>query len=117
MNAARVRIGRVRMKGGGADVRVLPSSDCGLAMGKLRGWVARITEAGHRPDAITATAYVWNEKDRRWSEWCTWYSAHPSLPPSVLPAMAEASLREGIAAIGIEDSIMRTLGYDPDAAS
>lgn len=116
MEAAHCRIGRVRMKNGGADVRVLPSSSSGPAMDTLRRWADNIASHGYRPDAIGAAAYMWDERSGTWMEWSSWHSTHATLPPTTLPAMVEASLRESIAAVGIESRIMRKIGFEPDDA-
>ncbi len=57
-NAARVRIGRVRMKGGGAEVRVLARQEATLVASHMREWVAGcLGDYTRPPDAYAAVAF------------------------------------------------------------
>lgn len=112
MNAARIRIGRVTMKNGGADVRVLHREVAGPAiLGQMRDWVDRQAHYERAPDAFVAVAFWWDKSVRQHVNDPTWATYAPELPHAFLPSMAEAVLSSAMTVLKAEDRVMRKLGY------
>ena len=117
--SAGCRIGRVRMKNGGADVRVLPSRQATGAALTLKAFVRDVLQDAP-PDAVALVAW-WRDPD---GAEC-WRSValktdHPDFPYALLPDMARAELRRSMHRMDAEERIMRALGYvrdEPDPAS
>ena len=121
--AARIRIGRIRMKNGGADVRVLNSAvvDTECA-GRMRRWLARSLANGSRPDAFVAVAFTMDSEYAGGVATVTaWYSGRAELQTELLPILTERAVTRQIAMAAAESVIMGNLGYvrddEPDPAS
>lgn len=114
MNAARVRIGRVTMKGGGADVRVLHRDVAGPPiLGQIREWADSQAHYVRPPDAFVAVAFWWDAGTQQHVHHPMWASYAAELPHAFLPALAEAALTSAMTALKAEDRVMRKLGYVP----
>lgn len=109
---ARVRIGRVTMKAGGADLRVLHRDVVGPPiLGQMRDWVDRQAHYERAPDAFVAVAFWWDTEARQHVNDATWATYSPTLPHAFLPALAEAALASAMTALKAEHRVMRKLGY------
>jgi hypothetical protein len=120
MTSARVRIGKVTLKGG-AELRIyerpIPSSPVTAA---LRKWSTGILNCDPPPDAIACASFVFHEETGQYWVSTTWWSSHPRFPISMLPDMTRASLIGDMTEAMVEGRIMRNLGYrpvDPDGAA
>ena len=124
MNAARVRIGRVRMKNGGADVRVIHSNAADTeCRQRVRSWAARVMESPG-PDAFFAIAFTIDPNGTYQGGLDTttaWWSARPEIQTDMLPVLATRAVTRQVAAEAAESAIMRELGYarddDPEPAA
>ena len=119
MDTARVQIGRVRMKAGGAEVRVLrqPSADNG-ARDRIRAWTSEVLH-GRAPDAVVMVAW-WSEGDGCPSVAVSAGTYHEAFTVKLLAPLAAEEVRNYFQAYWNEQRIMRTLGYvqpEPDPAS
>jgi hypothetical protein len=119
---ARIRIGRVRMKAGGADVRVIYRPQDTECRDRLRAWASEVLAAPEPPDAFFAIAYRYNPAVPASADaTLAWWSDHPAFPLEMLPARACVSINRAITNTAAENQIMRALGYerdgDPDAAA
>ena len=117
--SAAVRIGRVRMKGGGADIRILEragtDNNCVAA---LRSWARDVADDAEAPDAVVAVSFVY--RGGQWLAYCMWHSDHPALPIRLLPGMARESLCGLMVEARTADAVLRRLGYwpvEPDPAA
>lgn len=119
--AAKVRIGRVRMKNGGADVRVLHRAPPGKIESRIRGLAAEASSYGEQPSAFVGVVF-WRSADEPWrpSYSLTWDTQDPDLPLPRLFRVAASEIDALAAAIKAEDRVMRNLGYrrddDPEGA-
>ena len=113
MKTAAVRIGRVRMKAGGADVRVLRSSVADTeCTRRMRSWLSRALSGGARPDAFVALSFTLGDDYHGGVATVTaWHSEHHALQTDLLPMLTERVLTRQITAAATEASIMRELGY------
>lgn len=57
MNAARVRIGRITMKAGGAVIHLLPKAPNDILTAHLRAWTVDVLGKSRPPDAYAAVAF------------------------------------------------------------
>jgi hypothetical protein len=88
MNAARIRIGRVRMKNGGADVRVLHKERDYLSTHMME-WANYVLSRKRKPDAYAAIALWLDPKTPgRPSHDVTFLTTVDALPAPVLVRMA-----------------------------
>lgn len=121
MNAARVRIGRVKMKNGGADVRVLarPEHPDNPVRHRVRLWVADVLR-GRPPDAVALVAW-WTDGDGRAAYSVSAGTYTDAVPIMLLPEFTRAAVADHLQFAWAEDRVMRTLGYrrddDPDPAA
>lgn len=91
---ARIRIGRIRMKNGGADVRVIHrDSNVGFVATHMREYVADVLNKNRSPDAYAAVAF-WFDDDTpgRSAYLATYCTRHPAVNPPALVRMAAAQL-------------------------
>lgn len=117
MKAARVRIGRVTLKGGGADLRVLtPDRTPSEVLQHMRTWVdlcARNPDGP--PDGFVAVSFrIQPEVPQHPATRTGFFSAHPSLPTWLLPDLARQILLVDMQCDVSERNIMGLLGYEPD---
>lgn len=120
--AARVRIGRVTMKNGGADVHVLHRHVAGPAiLGQIREWADSQAHYVRPPDAFVAVAFWWDTDARQHVNHPMWATYTPHIPHAFLPALAESALSSAMTSLKAEDRVMRKLGYatvpPPDGAA
>ncbi len=121
LSAPHCRIGRVRMKAGGAEVRVIPQSgaDNGTRT-RIRAWMAEVMDK-RPPDAVVMVAW-WAEGDGCPVHATSAATYHDAFPLKVLPDMAAAEVRTHLQLWWAESRVMRVLGYvpggtDPDDAA
>lgn len=120
---ARVRIGRVTMKAGGADVRVLYQAPRGKIIARARELIS--TAEADRSDLPSAFVgvFFWRDDKEPWrpSFSLGWDTEDPNLPLARLFRVAASEIEAMGAAVKAEDRVMRKLGYvtgdEPDAAS
>lgn len=121
MNEARVRIGRVRMKNGGADVRVLsaPGLPDDPVRQRIRLWVADVMK-GPAPGAVVMVAW-WMQGDGRPAYAASAGTYTDAVPIALLPEIARAAVASHLHLQWAEDRVMQTLGYrrddEPDPAA
>jgi len=119
---ARVRIGRVKLKGG-ADLHIYnrpiprsPVSD------ELRSWATAVLNCPRAPDAFACVAVVYDPGTKRYLDSSCWSTQHAAFPPAILPSLMEEILRSFMIVGSAEDTVMRNLGYtlidpEPDGAA
>jgi hypothetical protein len=113
MNAARVRIGRVTLKAGGADLHVLPRPEPrGKIVDALEKWVRRFDDLDRPPQAVAAVAF--SEVNGQWQWSCVYHSETPFIPLRLLPLMASEYLRSAIIGDTAEEGIMAILDCSRD---
>jgi hypothetical protein len=118
--AARIRIGRVRMKNGGADVRVLHRAPEGRIEHRIRDLANHVSQSGEASAFVGIT--FWRDDKEPWRpEFAVaWDTIDPNLPLPRLMRVAAAEIEGYGAAIKAEDKVMRALGYqrgdDPEAS-
>ena len=119
---ARVRIGRVTMKNGGADVRVLLPASHGKIIARARELISRVLQDPERPSAFIGI-FFWRDDKEPWrpSFSLGWDTEDPNLPLARLFRVAASEIEAMGAAVKAEDRVMRNLGYvtgdEPDATS
>ena len=119
---AHCRIVRVRMKAGGADVRVLRSREPTKAVLALKAFVVNVLDDGPPPDAVACVAW-WRDPDGSAAPWVSTAQQTdcPDFPYSILGDLAREELKRARNRDDAEDRVMRTLGYrrddDPDGAA
>ena len=117
MKAARVRIGRVTLKGGGADVRVLtPDRAPSEVLEHMRWWVdACARNPGGIPDGFVAVAFrVQPDVPQHPATRTAFHSAHAQLPIWLLPDLARQVLLVDMQCDVSERSVMELLGYETE---
>jgi hypothetical protein len=120
---ARVRIGRVVMKAGGASVIPLPPrGPKGHTVQLARAWIEDVMAEERAPDAICAVAVWLRPEHPAYPLFAVRYaSATPAILTATLPDVMAGYVRNYIAGMEIEDSIMSKLGYvaddEPDPAA
>lgn len=86
---ARTRIGRVTMKNGGADVRVLHRIPMGRVADHLHAWCGQILDYERPPDAYAAVALWFDpETPGRPRHQATYCTVHDAIPAPLLVRMA-----------------------------
>lgn len=106
---ARVRIGRVTLKGGAAlHVLPLPEPQSKI-LAALQAWTRGFDDFASPPQAVAAVAFSLVDDEWVWS--CVYHSHAPALPVRILPVMAAEYLRAAITGDGAEQNIMNALGY------
>ncbi len=120
----RVRISRVRMKAGGADVRVLRTNTSdGLLPAHARAWLSDVLGKSRPPDAYAAVAFWFDPKTPgRPGYNATWCTEIDAIPAPVLLRMAGPYLQDTYAAhVGSSEAIEALGGtpidWTPDNAS
>ena len=124
MKAARIQIGRVRMKNGGADVRVIHRDNQGsVVAGHMREWVTGALNKERPPDAYAAVA-LWFDAERpgRPAYQATYCTEIDAIPAPVLVRMAASYLIADHAAQVGACRAVETMGgevedWTPDDAS
>lgn len=110
---ARIRIGRVKMKAGGADLHIYERPTVPPASRVLRDWVMAITTGDTPPDAIAAASFRWNPETGQYWVSTTWWTTHALFPVTMLPEMTKVQLTADMTEAMVEGRIMRNLGYRP----
>lgn len=113
---ARIRIGRVTLKAGGADLRVLhqPLAPHGVVPDIMR-WARQISDDPQPPCAFVAIAFWPNDKEPwRLSRWIAWQTNDTRLPMPTLMQTAASAIACEAPVLTAEDRIMRDLGYSTD---
>jgi hypothetical protein len=121
---ARIRIGRVTMKAGGADVRVFQSGNhTGHVAQHMRAWLSGVMQRDREPDAYAAVAF-WIDKDMPGHPWhqTTYATHHDSLPLPILVRLAAEQIAAELPShVGSERAIEAMGGavesWTPDDAS
>ena len=107
---ARIKIGRVTLKGGAHLLRLdQPEPSDGIAI--LRDWFADVVADPTPPDAFLALS--WIVVDGKVQASATWYSSNPAFPARMLPVLACETARGLMTEYHTERSIMQELGYQP----
>lgn len=117
MNPARTRIGRVIMKAGGADLRVLHQNPASLVVSRMRGWANEAAEFSEPPTGFVGVAYWHNDDGLRRPYLVGWETVDPDLPLPNLMQQAAAQIANEAAILIAEHRVMRRLGYHQDDAS
>lgn len=109
------RISRVRMKAGGADVRVLHRDSQGLVGSHMREWLTASLSGDRAPDAYAAVALWFNpETPGRPTYDATYCSTADMLPAPLLVRMAASYLIAEQAIHGGEQRAIEKMGYGVD---
>lgn len=113
MNAARVQIGRVRMKDGGADVRVIQRGPRGPLEQHLRQMVDFTLSQGRPPDAYAFVA-LWADPGRPGEPAyeANVFSTSAALPGPVVARLATPYLVDDRAATMGKQRALAELGYE-----
>ena len=121
MKAARVRIGRVKLKGG-ADLRVLQfPATCEVTKSALL-WARNLARYREPPSCFVAVAF-WPAPKEPWRPEYTigWSTRDPDMPLHRLMRSAAAQIEGFGPTISAEAAVMHNLGYlpvdDPDDAA
>jgi hypothetical protein len=123
MEAARTRVGRVTMKNGGADVRVLHRAPQGEVISRAQTLISDAMQYDDRPTAFVGI-FFWRDDREPWRPTYSlgWDTRDPNLPFPRLMRVAAAEIAEFSATAKAEDRVMRALGYrrtddEPDGAA
>lgn len=112
-DAARVRIGRIRMKGGGADLHVIPRRRQSEIAQHMQAWTKIVLEEGRAPDAYAAVAFWINPDAPGRCEYNIGFlSRHDALPLPVLSRVAAAYLADMSSVERGAQRAMEGLGYE-----
>lgn len=112
-----VRISRVRMKNGGADVRVLHRDPSSPVVESARKFIRDMEAFADPPSGFVAIAF-WPSDDLRHPHIINWETIDPMLPLPALMSAASAQIRDESAVLIAQHRIMRKLGYrEEDPAS
>ena len=120
---ARVKIGRARLKTGGATIVPMPSNaPVGHTVDQARAWFRDVMTAERAPDAICAVAIWLLPEQLAYPMVAVRYaSGTPTILTAVLPDVMAGYVRKNITAVEAEGRVMETLGYrpidDPDPAA
>lgn len=116
MNIARTRIGRVKMKAGGADVRVLRREPARSAVSQhMSEWFAGVAEYERPPDGYAAIAFwIDDATPGRPAYRATQASSHHALPQALLVRMAGEYLAMEYAAFVGSDRAVVAMGGEPE---
>ena len=122
MNAARTRIGRVTLKNGGADLRVLHQNPAGKIVSHMRAFADVLSKHAIPPCSYIAVAYWANEEEPWLADYqVTWTTESAQFPHYVLFERASALFAVEAASDIAESRVMASLGYkysdDPDPAA
>ena len=114
MEAARVRIGRVRMKSGGADVRVIERrADGNECSALIRRFVDHQLSDRQPPDAVAMVTWR-RHSDGGWVTTAAHKSTVNDLPIEMLPDFARAVARAAQYESWAERRILQQFGYFTD---
>jgi hypothetical protein len=116
LKPARIQIGRIRMKNGGADVRVLRrDGNVGFVATHMREFVTGTLNKERAPDAYAAIAF-WFDDDTpgRPAFLATYCTRHPKVTPPLLVRMAAAQLISVQASNEGADRAITALGGETD---
>lgn len=115
--SARTRIGRVKMKAGGADVRVIhtPAADT-ECRNRVRSWSSDVLGDTDPPHAFFAVA-LWLDPGTVGGVTTKsgWWSDRHELQYDMLPELAVRVIRRQITNTAAESNIMRSLGYSDES--
>lgn len=118
LTPARTRIGRVRMKNGGADVRVLHRDPDSRIVSAARDFVRDMERYEEPPTAYVAIAYWASDDETRRPHIIGWDTCDPGLTLPRLMAVASTQIADESAVLIAEHRVMRRLGYrEEDPAS
>lgn len=121
MEAARTRIGLVRLKSGGS-VRLLPKPETNDTAQHLREWAAGALCKNRPPDAYAAVAYwLYPDAPGRSGRTIGYHTSHEGLPLPLLVRLAGASLHDDFVAERGKEAAAAAFGFDmpewtPDGA-
>lgn len=113
--SARVQIGRVRMKNGGADVRVLRAGPLPPVTQHMTKWVRSIVcdYPNNPPDAYAAVALWFDAANPAYPGCETMvYSKCAALPPAIVVRIAGPTLADEYRARCAASLALSMLGYD-----
>jgi len=121
VKAARVRIGRVRLKGG-ADLRVLQFKPIGAVGKDALEWVRNLARYPEPPTSFVAVAFWANPKEPWRPDYTIgWTTIDPDMPLQRLMRSAASQIEGFGPAVTAESRVMHKLGYvpidDPDDAA
>ena len=115
---ARVRIGRVKLKDGGADLRIFRSgakdTECRR---RIKDWSSDVLGSADEPHAFFAIAFRLDPDCPGGLDTATaWWSDRLEIQYDLLPVLATEAVRRHLAVNAAEAKIMRNLGYsnEPD---
>ena len=123
MTPARIRISRVKMKGGGVDVRVLLRAPESHVSSHMRAYVGKVLSHDRPPDAYAAVSF-WYDPERPGlpSYHVSFCTTHDAITQPVLVQAAAAYLVSEQAAWSGECKAVEAMGgeiepWSPDEAS
>lgn len=108
-----VRISRVRMKNGGADVRVLHRDPASPIIESARQFIRDMEAYTEPPSAFVAIA-LWASDDLRHPYIINWDTIDPTLPLPALMSTASAQIGDEAPILVAQHRIMKRLGYRSD---
>lgn len=125
MTIARTRIGRIKMKAGGAEIRLLHQEKAGEVVMALRAWGEHLATYDAPPLAYVAIAFWPDDIGQPWRKRhdLTWLTRDPAMSMPMLMAQSAAQIAVEAPITLAVDRTMRTLGYvrededDPDDAA
>ncbi len=116
---ARVRISRIRMKGGGADVHVIPRRRMSDVSQHMRQWVESV-DGARSPDAYMAVAFWFNADSPVSPDYSVGFLTRPdAMPAPVLRRLAAAYCADEAATArgarrAVEDMGVEPAGWEPE---
>ena len=122
MNGARIRIARVKMKAGGADLRVLDRNPDSRIIKRITDLAADGRSYAEPPSAFVGILF-WRDDAEPWrpSYSVAWDTIDPNLPLPRLMRVASDEIAAHGSMVMTEDKVLRRLGYvrndDPDPAA
>lgn len=114
---ARVRIGRIKLKAGGAELRVIERASETECQRRIRGWASDVLSAPDAPEAFFAIAFRLDSDCPGGVETVKEYwSDRHELLFDMMPDLALRCLRRDLAVNAAENRIMKRLDFwlDPE---
>ena len=115
MNAARTRIGRVTMKAGGADLRVIHRGPQSFVIAHAREWFATLATYDKPPNAYAAVAF-WVDADNPGHPGyrVTYCTRTEAMTPAVLVQCAAEQIRAEQSTFAGSERALEKMGYEPE---
>jgi hypothetical protein len=115
VNAARTRIGRVKMKAGGADLRVLHRDPQSFVIEHAREWLVGLVDTDKPPNAYAAVAF-WVDADNPGHPGyrVTYCTRTEAMTPAVLVRCAAEQIRAEHSTQAGSERALEKMGYEPE---